>query len=84
VVMLADTVIIAIGQRPDEGFSHCIPGLETAANGCLMVDFETGETSQTGVFAAGDILAGPGQRTVVQSIAEGKAAALAIHEYLSE
>jgi len=81
-VMPADTVIIAIGYRPDTGLSRCIPELETAANGCLLVDPETGKASQEGIFAAGDILGG--RRTMVQSISEGKAAALAIHEYLSE
>ena len=82
-VMPADTVIIAIGQRADEGFLHCIAGLETAANGCVLVDPETHGTSEPGIFAAGDILAGTQRRTVVQSLAEGKAAALAIHDYLS-
>ena len=78
----ADTVVIAIGQRADTGLSRCIPELDAAANGCLLVEPDTMETSQKGVFAAGDILGG--RRTVVQSIAEGKAAAEAIHEYLSE
>jgi NADPH-dependent glutamate synthase beta subunit-like oxidoreductase len=83
-VMPADTVVIAIGQRPDQGFLRCVAGLETAANGCVRVDPETGRTSESRIFAAGDILAGRHMRTIVQSIAEGKAAALAIHEYLSQ
>ncbi len=81
-VMPADTVIIAIGYRPDTALSRCIPELETMANGCLLVDPETGRTSQEGVFAAGDILGG--RHTVVQSVSEGKATALAIHEYLGK
>ncbi|MFC2029949.1 FAD-dependent oxidoreductase [Chloroflexota bacterium] len=84
VVMPADTVVIAIGQRPDESFLRCIAGLETAGNGCVMIDPKTAATSEPGIFAAGDILAGADRRTVVLSIAEGKAAAQAIHEYLSE
>ena len=47
-----------------------------------MVNPETGMTSEPGIYAAGDILAGQKQRTVVQSIAEGKQVALAIHEYV--
>lgn len=82
VIMPADTVVIAIGQRPDEGFLRCIAGLETARNGCVLVDPETARTSEPGIFAAGDILAGTDRRTVVLSIAQGKAAAQAIHEYL--
>jgi glutamate synthase (NADPH/NADH) small chain len=82
--MPADTVVIAIGQRPDEGLLRCISGVDTAANGCVLVDPDTGRTSQPGVFAAGDILAGRHRRTVVQSVAEGKAAAQAIHAYLTQ
>lgn len=82
-VIPADTVVIAVGQRAEKATLRCIPGIETAANGCLMVDAETRQTSQEGVFAAGDILAGSEVRTVVQSIAEGKAAALTIREYLN-
>jgi len=84
VVLPADTVILAIGQRPAQALAHCFSGLKTAANGCLVVESGQYATSQPGVFAAGDILAGASRRTVVQSIAEGKAAALAIHRYLSE
>jgi NADPH-dependent glutamate synthase beta subunit-like oxidoreductase len=82
-IMPADTVVIAIGQRPDQGFLRCIAGLETAKNGCVLVDPQTGSTSEPAIFAAGDILAGPSRRTIVQSIAEGKAAALSIHQFLS-
>jgi glutamate synthase (NADPH/NADH) small chain len=81
-IKAADTVIMAIGQRPDEGLMRCIAGVKTAKNGCVIVDPATGETSEPGIFAAGDILAINERRTVVQSIAEGKTAALAIHAYL--
>jgi glutamate synthase (NADPH/NADH) small chain len=80
-VMPADTVILAIGQRAERDLTRCIEGLELAPNGCILVDPTTGQTSQEGLFAAGDILGG--RRTVVQSIAEGKKAALAVHEFLS-
>lgn len=83
VVLNADTVIIAIGQRPDQALAQCFDGLEVAKNGCLMINPETGQTSNPKIFAAGDILAGDNIRTVVQSVAEGKTAAHAIHEYLS-
>ena len=80
-IMPADAVVIAIGQRAERDLTRCIEGLDLAPNGCIIVDPETGMTSQVGLFAAGDILGG--RRTVVQSIAEGKKAALAVHEYLS-
>lgn len=79
-VMPADTVIIAVGQRVEEKFLKCVEGLEVTPGGCLVVDPETGATSQEGIFAAGDILGG--RRTVVQSVAEGKRAAQSIHQYL--
>lgn len=81
-ILLADTVVLAIGQRPETGFLRCVVELDKAPNGCLLVEPGTSGTSQAGVFAAGDILGG--RRTVVQSIAEGKAAAWAIHQYLAE
>jgi glutamate synthase (NADPH/NADH) small chain len=84
VIMPGDTVVIAIGQRPDQEFLRCVAGLETAENGCVRVDPQSGRTSEPRIFAAGDILAGPNVRTVVLSIADGKTAALAIHEYLSQ
>ncbi len=82
VLMPADSVVVAIGQCPDEGLLRCIAGVKTSSNGCVVVNPETGLTSQPGIFAAGDILAGSYRRTVVQSVAEGKAAAQAIHSYL--
>jgi glutamate synthase (NADPH/NADH) small chain len=60
----------------------CLPELEAAPNGCLIVNPETGETSENGIFAAGDILGG--RRTVVNTIAEGKRAAQAIHKALGQ
>jgi NADPH-dependent glutamate synthase beta subunit-like oxidoreductase len=80
-IMPADTVIIAIGQRAERDLTRCIEGLDLAPNGCILVDPDSGKTSQEGLFAAGDILGG--RRTVVQSIAEGKKAARAVHEYLN-
>ncbi|MBN1316632.1 MAG: FAD-dependent oxidoreductase, partial [Anaerolineales bacterium] len=81
-IITGDTVICAIGRHPEKGGMRCLPELETAPNGCLIVNPETGETSEKGIFAAGDILGG--RRTVVNSIAEGKRAALAIHKALGQ
>ena len=82
VIMPADTVIIAIGQRAAKGLSQCVPQVQTAASGRVVADPKRSETSQEGVFAAGDILAGAGRCAVVKSVLEGKTAALAIHAYL--
>lgn len=73
----ADTVVIAIGQLNDTDW---LTSLERQGGGYLKVgkDFQT---SLSGVFAGGDMIAGEG--TIVQSVAHGKHAAHAINAYLS-
>ncbi len=78
-----DTVIVAIGQGPDENAVKQFHGLKTNERGYLLVDDETLMTSRPGVFAGGDILHNPPSRTVVQAVAYGKQAAHSIHDYLS-
>jgi glutamate synthase (NADPH/NADH) small chain len=78
-----DTVVVAIGQGPDEDAVKQFQGLKTNRRGYLMVDAETLMTSRPGVFAGGDILHNPPSRTVVQAVAYGKQAARSIHDYLS-
>jgi dihydropyrimidine dehydrogenase (NAD+) subunit PreT len=74
----ADTVIVAIGQRVRaEWASH----FDRTRDGFLKVN-ERFETSIPGVFAGGDLIVGEG--TVVQSVAHGKYAAHAIHNYLTQ
>lgn len=72
-----NTIIIAIGQRPD------IPGqfeLRIGPANTIVVDTETLATSKEGVFAAGDAVTGPA--SVVQAIAVARMAAIAIDKYL--
>ena len=78
-----DTVIVAIGQGPDDNAIRQFRGLNTNPRGYLLVDEETLMTSRPGVFAGGDILHNPVSRTVVQAVAYGKRAAHSIDEYLS-
>lgn len=75
-----DTVLLALGYRPDPLVGEATPGLETHRGGLIVVDAETGETSRPGVFAGGDDVAGPD--LVVTAIAHGRRAAEAIHERL--
>ncbi|MBN1804595.1 MAG: FAD-dependent oxidoreductase [Sedimentisphaerales bacterium] len=74
-----DTLIVAIGERPD---SDCLAsmGLELDKAGRLKVDAETLQTNRKGVFAAGDLVTGP--NTVVNAIAAGRKAAAVIDRYL--
>ncbi len=77
-VIDADTVIIAIGQTVD---AEWLDEFEKKADGYLKVN-KSFHTSVAGVFAGGDMIAGEG--TIVQSVAHGKQAAHAMHEYLSK
>jgi glutamate synthase (NADPH/NADH) small chain len=77
--VLADSVIIAIGQGPG---ADVVSGgsVKVTQRGLLQVD-EFGRTSQKGVFAAGDIVTGP--KTVVEAVAFAKKASAKIEEYCS-
>ncbi len=71
----ADTIIVAISQRPDLdqcGLSSCV---EQGPGGKLAVD-EAKRTSDPRVYGAGDVVTGPS--TVVQAMAGGRAAAASI------
>jgi len=75
----ADTVILAIGQSPDPAFAKD-QGLPANAGGRLEADPITLETPLKGVFAGGDAIRGP--KTVIESIADGKEAAISIDRFL--
>lgn len=74
-----DTVIIAIGQ---EGDLSLLEGSKVELNerGQLKVDRSRQTTSLPGVFAAGEVMTGPG--AAIEAIASGKKAALLIDAYL--
>jgi NADPH-dependent glutamate synthase beta subunit-like oxidoreductase/NAD-dependent dihydropyrimidine dehydrogenase PreA subunit len=71
----ASTVIMAIGQEVE------VPAaVAREAKGTAAVDGRTLATSVTGVFAGGDAVLGPA--TVIDAIAQGRAAAEAIDRFL--
>ncbi len=76
-VKQCDTMIKAIGQESEtpDGF-----GVEVASAGRIQVDPDTAETTRPGVFAGGDVVAGPA--SVIEAIADGRRAAIAIDRYL--
>ncbi|MBM4169565.1 MAG: dihydropyrimidine dehydrogenase [Ignavibacteria bacterium] len=76
-VLEANAVIVAIGQKIKADW---LGGIKRTSAGYIKVDDDF-QTSLPGVFAGGDVIAGEG--TVVQSVAHGKHAAQAIHEFLS-
>ncbi|HDZ23288.1 MAG TPA: NADPH-dependent glutamate synthase [Desulfobacteraceae bacterium] len=76
-----DTVIVAIGQRPNPTIASTTPGLEVDNRGYLMVDKETMATTREGVYAGGDIV-GWGA-SVIRAMGDGRKAARAMHDYLT-
>ena len=76
----ADTVIAAVGQAPDLSFLPPDSALERTRWETLVVDSNTLATNVPGVFAGGDFVTGPGM--VVEAIAAGRRAAMAIDKYL--
>lgn len=74
-----DNVIAAIGQYSETGYLENLEGL-LDGRGYLVCNAESGETAIPGLFAAGDLVTGPG--IAIQAIAGGKHAASSIMAYL--
>ena len=74
-----DTVIMALGTRPNPLISSTTDGLEMNRKQCIVAT-EEGQTSLEGVFAGGDAVSGAA--TVILAMGAGKKAAQAIDEYL--
>lgn len=75
----ADSVIIAVSQRPKDKLILSTEHLQGTAKGLLMVD-ENNMTTRPGVFAAGDVITGP--LTVVHAVDEAKKTAQAMIDYM--
>lgn len=76
-----DQIIVAIGNGPNPLVPQTTPDLATSRWGNIVADEATGQTSKPGVFAGGDIVTGAA--TVIKAMGAGKAAARAIHQYLT-
>jgi NADPH-dependent glutamate synthase beta subunit-like oxidoreductase len=72
-----DTVVVAIGQRIDEGV---FPGLARSDSGLISIG-ENMETSMPGVYAGGDAV--HGAQTVVEAVRDGKKAAEQIAAFVA-
>jgi NADPH-dependent glutamate synthase beta subunit-like oxidoreductase len=77
----ADSVILAIGQKPELAFLDDEDGVELTRVGTIKIDPKTLATTAPGVYAGGDAAFGP--RIAIEGVANGKIAARSIHEYLS-
>ena len=77
--MPADVVVAAIGQAPNPTLQRATPTIVTR-RGKIVID-ESGRTSIPRVFAGGDVVRGGS--TVILALHDGRAAARAIHQALS-
>lgn len=78
-ILEVQTVIEAIGQKPNPIIQSTTPGLEVSKRGTVVVD-DVQRTSRPNVFAGGDLTRGGA--TVILAMRDGKLAAEAIHKYL--
>jgi len=75
-----DTVILAIGQSPNLDFLGPESKIEVTPRGLIAIDRTNLMTSVPGIFAGGDCVFGP--RLIIDSVADGKRAAVGIDECL--
>src|ERR1035437_5315273 len=75
-----DTIIMAIGQAPRLDFLTPDDKVELSPRGLIAVNPQTLMTSAPGIFAGGDCVFGP--RLIIDSVGDGKRAAVGIDEYL--
>jgi NADH-quinone oxidoreductase subunit F len=75
-----DTLMPAIGQRPDLSVMETDDRFKTTKSSTIQVDPETLCAGADGIFAGGDVVSGP--NAVTAAMAHGKVAAKMIHKYL--
>ena len=78
-VVPIQTIVEAIGQKPNPIIQSTTPGLDTSKRGTVVTS-ETQATSRPGIFAGGDLARGGA--TVILAMRDGKNAAGAIHQYV--
>lgn len=81
-IIEADSVILAIGQRPDLSFIKPSDNIEITPGGTIKVNPKTLATTREDVFAGGD--SAFGARILIEGVANGKLAAQSIDNYLNK
>jgi glutamate synthase (NADPH/NADH) small chain len=79
-VLTVQTVIEAIGQRPNPIVQATTPGLVVGQRGTIRIG-PAQETNRPGIFAGGDVARGGA--TVILAMRDGRSAAAAIDTYLT-
>ena len=77
----ADTVIVAIGRKPNPLIQQTTEALKTTSWGTIVAD-NFGQTSRSGIFAGGDVVTG--EATVIEAMGAGKRAAEAIDRFIKQ
>jgi len=77
----ADSVIIAVSQRPRANIVSTTGGIQTNRFGLVLTD-EHGRTTREGVFASGDVVTGA--KTVVEAVHFSKKSAQTIEAFIAE
>ena len=77
-----DTMIMALGTRPNPLIRTTTPGLDADRHGCIITNGDDGLTSREAVYAGGDAVTGAA--TVILAMGAGKDAAKAIHQYIQK
>jgi glutamate synthase (NADPH/NADH) small chain len=80
--MDVDTVVMAIGTRPNPLVFTDAEDLERTRWGTVVADEETGRTKVKRVWAGGDIVTGAA--TVISAMGAGRIAAEDMHQYLQD
>jgi heterodisulfide reductase subunit A-like polyferredoxin len=75
-----DAIYLAVGMAGAESVTRLFKGLRRTHRGTVQADPVTLETGLKGVFAGGDSVTGPG--TMIDSMAQGRKAAISIDRYL--
>ena len=78
--MQVDTVIMALGTRPNPMVFQNAGELERTRWGTVVADPKTGKTTRDRIWAGGDVVTGAA--TVISAMGAGKAAAAAIDRFL--
>ncbi len=78
-VVEVQTIVEAIGQKPNPIIQATTPGLTTSKRGTVVINDQQA-TSRAGIFAGGDL--SRGGATVILAMRDGKQASAAIHAYL--
>jgi len=76
-----DLVIVSVGVSPNPLIPSSIDGLEVSRWGTIIVNDKM-QTAVPAIFAGGDIVRGGA--TVILAMGDGRKAAAAMHDYLSQ